>query len=222
MSGLKLDVQGDVAKVIKANEALRTKLLQASARALNRTADNVRAAAVKEIAQRERIKQADVRKYVRVSVRANYTGRNVIKGVNAQGASSLSATVTANGKAPNLIEFVTRGNRTPTAFRNASGVTVHVLGKTDVREGAFIVRARNGKMVVVSRSYNAKTNRFEMRPKGQGGKWKKGWSKGLYGPPPPRTFANKVVMDSMDRLARIRWPINWKHESERVINGGGV
>lgn len=36
MSGLKLDVQGDVAKVIKANEALRTKLLQASARALVR------------------------------------------------------------------------------------------------------------------------------------------------------------------------------------------
>lgn len=213
MSGLKLDVQGDVAKVIKANELLRTKLLQASARALNRTADNVRTAAVKEIAQRERIKQADVRKYVRVSVRANYTGRNVIKGVNAQGASSLSATVTANGKAPNLIEFVTRGNRTPTAFRNAAGVTAHVMGRTTVYNGSFIVRARNGKMVVVTRSAMARR---------VNGKWQPKWSKGLYGPPPPRTFANKVVMDSMDRLARIRWPINWKHESERVINGGGA
>jgi len=221
MSGLKLDVQGDVAKVIKANELLRTELLKASARALNRTADNVRAAAVKEIAQRERIKQADVRKYVNVSVRANYTGRNVIKGVNAQGASSLSATVTANGKAPNLIEFVDKASRYPAAWRGGAGVAAHVMGVTTVREGSFIVRARNGKMVVVSRSYNAKNNRFEMRPKGQGGKWKKGWSKGLYGPPPPRTFANRVVMDTMDRLARIRWPINWKHESERVIKGGG-
>lgn len=213
MSGLKLDVQADVAKVIKGNEALRTKLLQASARALNRTADNVRTAAVKEIAQRERIKQADVRKYVRVSVRANYTGRNVIKGKNAQGASSLSATVTANGKAPNLIEFVTRGNRTPTAFRNAAGVTAHVMGRSTVYNGSFIVRAKNGKMVVVTRSAFAKRI---------GSKWQPKWSKGLYGPPPPRTFANKVIMDSMDRLARIRWPINWKHESERVINGGGV
>ena len=213
MSGLKLDVQADVAKVIKGNEALRTKLLQASARALNRTADNVRTAAVKEIAQRERIKQADVRKYVRVSVRANYTGRNVIKGKNAQGASSLSATVTANGKAPNLIEFVTRGNRTPTAFRNAAVVTAHVMGRSTVYNGSFIVRAKNGKMVVVTRSAFAKRI---------GSKWQPKWSKGLYGPPPPRTFANKVIMDSMDRLARIRWPINWKHESERVINGGGV
>lgn len=212
MSGLKLDVQADVAKVIKANEALRTKLLQASARALNRTADNVRAAAVKEIAQRERIKQADVRKYVRVSVRANYTGRNVIKGVNAQGASSLSATVTANGKAPNLIEFVDKGSRYPAAWRQGAGVAAHVLGRTTVYNGSFIVRAKNGKMVVVTRSAMARRLK---------GKWQPKWSKGLYGPPPPRTFANKVIMDSMDRLARIRWPINWKHESERVINGGG-
>lgn len=211
MSGLKLDVQGDVAKVIKDNELLRTKLLQASARALNRTVDNVRTAAVKEIAQRERIKQADVRKYVRVSVRANYTGRNVIKGKNAQGASSLSATVTANGKAPNLIEFVDKASRHPAAWRQGSGVAAHVMGRTTVYNGSFIVRARNGKMVVVTRSAFAKRI---------GGKWQPKWSKGLYGPPPPRTFANKVIMDSMDRLARIRWPINWKHESERVINGG--
>lgn len=211
MSGMRLDVQLDVAKVIKANEQLRTELLKASARALNRTADNVRAAAVKEIAQRERIKQADVRKYVNVSVRANYTGRNVIKGKNAQGASSLTAVVTARGKAPNLIEFVDKASRYPAAWRGGAGVAAHVMGRTTVYNGSFIVRARNGKMVVVTRSAYAKRIK---------GKWQPKWSKGLYGPPPPRTFANKVVMDTMDRLARIRWPINWKHESERVIKRG--
>ncbi|MEK9811400.1 MAG: hypothetical protein VW362_13185, partial [Candidatus Nanopelagicales bacterium] len=113
---MKFDVQSDVKALIAKNENLRHQLLQASARALNRTADNVRAAAVREIAARENIKTTEVRKYVRVSVRARYKRSGKVERF-AQGASSLTARVSADGRAPNLIEFVARSSRFPGAFR---------------------------------------------------------------------------------------------------------
>lgn len=213
---LKIDVQSDVKKLIAKNEDLRHELLKASARALNRTADNVRAAAVREIAEREGIKATDVRKYVRVTVRARYKRSGKLEQY-AQGASSLTARVTANGRAPNLIEFVGKSDRLPGAFRSRDGVVAHVHGANKVYRGTFVVRARNGKVVVVTRSPKAKADPRGMRPRGGHGKWKPKWSKGIYGPPPSRTFATNVIMQAMDQVARQRWAINWAHESGRVL-----
>lgn len=219
---LKFDVQSDVKKLIASNENLRHELLKASARALNRTADNVRAAAVREIAQREGIKATDVRRYVRVTVRARYKREGKVERFS-QGASSLTARVSADGRTPNLIEFVSKASRLPSAFRSRDGVVAHVHGADKVYRGTFIVRARNGKMVVVSRSVKAKADPRGMRPLGSKGKWRPKWSKGIYGPPPSRTFATNVIMQVMEQVAKDRWAINWAHESKRVLsaaNGG--
>ena len=125
-------------------------------------------------------------------------------------AAEMFALVTDVASYPAFLPWCDRASVQAT---HVDGVTAKVLCKVTLYNNSFIVRARNGKMVVVTRSAMARR---------VNGKWQPKWSKGLYGPPPKRTFANKVIMDSMDRLARIRWPINWEHESERVINGGGV
>lgn len=184
---MKLDVQADVKQAMAKLNLSKARVLRAAAQAINRTASQVRTQAIKEIAKQERIKQADVRKYVVVRVRAN--------------RRSLRAEVNASGKAPNLIEFVKSSDRDPMRFRKDKGVTARVLGQTKEYERTFIVKAKNGKMVVVKRSVTAKRVK---------GKWQPKWSKGIYGPPPKREFANAIIFAKMKTVAKERWPINWK------------
>ena len=136
-------------------------------------------------------------------MRSNYTG--------------ISASVVAAGKAPNLVYFVTPNARTPESWRGGSGVAAHVLGKSTVFNGSFIVRTRSGKMIVVSRSAKARMDPRGMRPHGQKGKWNRGWSKGLYGPPMKQFIADKPTLEAMLNAARTAWPAHWERESKKAI-----
>ena len=194
---MKLDVQGDVKQAMAKLNLSKARVLRAAAQAINRTASQVRTQAIKEIAQQERIKQADVRKYVVVRVRAN--------------RRSLRAEVNASGKAPNLIEFVKSSDRDPMRFRKDRGVSARVMGQAKEYERTFIVKAKNGKMVVVKRSATAKRVK---------GKWQPNWSKGIYGPPPKREFANTIIFAKMKTVAKERWPINWKQAINFALSEG--
>lgn len=197
---MKLDVQADVKQALAKLNLSKARVLKAAAQAINRTASQVRTQAIKEIAKQERIKQADVRKYVVVRVRAN--------------RRSLRAEVIANGKAPNLIEWVNKERRTTTFFREERGVLATTLGKERMYPDTFIVKAKNGKLLVVKRSATAKRVR---------GKWQRNWSKGIYGPPPKREFANTIIFTKMKTVAKERWPINWKQALNFAMSeaGGG-
>lgn len=194
---MKLDVQGDVKQAMAKLNLSKARIQKAAVQAINRTAAQVRTQAIKEIAQQERIKQADVRKYVVVRVRAN--------------RRSLRAEVNASGKAPNLIEFVKSSDRDPMRFRKDRGVSARVMGQTKEYERTFIVKAKNGKMVVVKRSATAKRVK---------GKWQPKWSKGIYGPPPKREFANTIIFAKMKTVAKERWPINWKQALNFALSEG--
>lgn len=184
---MKLDVQADVKQAIDKLKIKEWRVRQAAVQALNRTASQIRTQAIKEIAKQEGIKQAEVRKYVVVRVRAN--------------RRSLKAEVNARGAAPNLIEWVAKSDRDTQRFRNEPGVTAKVFGSTKTYERTFIVKAKNGKLLVVKRSMYAKRVH---------GKWQPKWSKGIYGPPPKREFARAVIFDKMRTVAVERWPINWQ------------
>lgn len=194
---VQLNVDGDVKRAISKLSLSKERIQKAAAQALNRTAQQVRTAAVKEIAKQEGIKQADVRKYVTLRTRAN--------------RRSLRAAVNASGAAPNLIEWVKSSDRNPMRFRKDKGVTAKVMGSIKEYERTFIVKAKNGKMIVVKRSNTAKRVK---------NKWQPNWSKGIYGPPPKREFAQAVIMQAMKRVAKERWPINWKQAINFALSEG--
>jgi hypothetical protein len=196
---VQLNVDGDVKRAMAKLNLSKGRVLKAAAQALNRTASQVRTQAIKEIARVERIKQADVRKYVQIRVRAN--------------RRSLRAEVTASGKAPNLIEWVDKDRRNTEFFRPEAGVLATTMGQERMYADTFIVKAKNGKLLVVKRSMSAKR---------VGKKWQPKWSKGIYGPPPKREFANQIISVKMKAVAKERWPINWKQALNFALSESGA
>jgi hypothetical protein len=221
----KLDVRGDVNRMLRQNAGMHEKILRAAARAVNATAADVRKAAIDDIAARNKsFSKQTVRGYVTVkqakvskqSIRQDGTVR-----VNYGG---ITARVIAAGKAPNLIYFVTPAARNPAAWRQGDGVAANVAGRTTVYNGTFVVRARNGKMIVVTRSQAAKSSPRSMRYKDGEGKWKwrPKWSKGIYGPPLKALAGNQQTFEVMQTTARTVWPGYWRRETERVMREAGA
>lgn len=224
MAGFSLDVRSDVSALIRRNNDLREQLLRAAANAVNAAAADVRKTAIDEIAARNKeFSKATVRGYVTLR-KAKYTkSRLRSDGEMRVNYGGITATIIAAGKAPNLIYFVPAASRFPAAFRQVSGVAAHAAGRTTVYDGSFIVKAKNGKMVVVTRSAKAKTSPSGMRYKRADGKWawKEKWSKGLYGPPLKALMANRQTHDAMDAKARAVWPAHWRREVEKVLLRAG-
>lgn len=215
---MEINFRSDVNKLLKKNDAVRNDLLRAAARAVNDTAAKVRAAAIDEIAARsEGYSKSVLRGYVTVR-KAKFVAPRVTKaGAMRSNYAGISATVSAAGKAPNLIYFVPAAARNPAAWRLGEGVAAHVVGKTTVYRGSFVVRTKSGKMVVVSRSAKAKAAPQAMRIKG---KWQSGWSKGLYGPALKSAAGTKQTQDAMHSAAKAWWPAMWAKHSARVLGGG--
>lgn len=215
---MKINVRSDINKTIRANSHLHDELLRAAAKAVNETATKVRAATIDEIAGRNPgYTKATVRGYITLR-KATYRAQRTTKsGELRRNYGGITATITAAGKAPNLIYFVPPAARTPEAWRGGSGVAAHAAGRTSVYDGTFIVRTKSGKMVVVARSAKAKANPQAMRPKGNKGKWLRGWSKGIYGPALKQLAGNEQTMSLMRNVARAQWPAAWKKYSAVVI-----
>lgn len=224
MSGFNIDVRADVNRLLRQNAGLHEKILKASARAVNAAAADVRTTAIDEIAQRNKgFTKATVRGYVTVK-KAKFTARSIkADGMVRKNYGGITAKVIAAGKAPNLIYFVPPAARSPAAWRHGAGVAAHAAGRTRVYNGSFIVKARNGKMVVVSRSQLAKSQKQSMRFKAGDGKWqwKPKWSKGLYGPPLSALAGNHDTFDAMQAEAVRVWPGYWRREVERVMREAG-
>jgi hypothetical protein len=117
---LRVNVKHDVNRALRALGNDRAAVKKAAARALTRTADQVRSAAVKEIARETGLKQKDVR--VALSrVRAT--------------VGKLLAAVVAVGRAVNLIRFT---RQTREQARRAGGVVANAWGRRRLYRGTFI------------------------------------------------------------------------------------
>jgi hypothetical protein len=218
---ISFNVRSDVNKLIAKNKELRVELLRAANAAVNDTAKDVREAAIDEIAGRNPgFSKHTLRGYITLRRAKFKLPKNTKSGDWRSNYSGLTAKVTAAGKAPNLIYFVSPSGRAPGAWRGSRGVSAKVLGQSKTFNGSFVVRAKNGRMVVVSRSALAKSRREEMRPKGSHGKWRPKWSKGLYGPPLAQLAGTKRTVDVMDDVARARWPFWWKQRADQVLSAG--
>ncbi|MFZ5697756.1 MAG: hypothetical protein ACOY9J_03385 [Pseudomonadota bacterium] len=215
---MEINFRSDVNRLLKKNDAVRNELLKAAARAINDTAAKVRIAAIDEIAARsDGYSKSVLRGYVTVRKAKFVPPRLTKAGALRSNYAGISATVSAAGKAPNLIYFVPPAARTPAAWRQGEGVAAHVVGKTTVYRGSFVVRTKSGKMVVVSRSAKAKASSSTMRIKGQ---WQRGWSKGLYGPALKSAAGNHETQKAMRSAAKAWWPSMWAKHSARVLSGG--
>jgi len=176
------------------NKIERRVVDQAAVTAINKAAISVQGRAIKAIALRTGIKQKLARNYITVT-KANY--KRPWATVNA-----------AQKRQQNLIEFVQTSRQNPQAFRKATGVKARAWGKATTYKNTFIVYGRNGKAVVVSRKPSATRS---------GGRWNTGWSKNIYGPSIPETFATKDLMNIMNAVAEYRFGVNFNHEVSRRL-----
>ena len=145
----------------------RQVLPKAMASALNRTATQVQSASIKAISRETGLKQKDVRGEMRRS-------RAMPK--------RLAVTITARGRALNLIRFAAR--------KVKKGVSAAPWRKRRVFKGAFI--ANQGRTVLK----RVGEGRTPLRP--------------VWGPGIAKSFADKPVRGAADKAFRERWPVNFK------------
>lgn len=117
---LQINVKADVQRALRQLGNERAAVIKAAARALTRTADQVRGAAVKEIARETGLKQKDV--------------RVALKRVRAK-PTNLIAAVIATGRAVNLIRFT---RQTRAQAQRAGGVIANAWGKKRLYRSTFI------------------------------------------------------------------------------------
>ena len=111
---MKVNVRGDVNKMLRANDHLRDQLLKAAAKAINDTAAKVRAAAIDEVSSRNTgYTKATLKGYITVRKAKYRAPRTTKSGALRKNYAGISATITAAGKAPNLIYFVDPASRNP-------------------------------------------------------------------------------------------------------------
>lgn len=211
MAGFSIDVRSDINAILADHRGLHDAVLKAAAAAINRTAEDVRNAAIAEIGGRNpEYKPSVIKGYVTVR-KAKYKAlRTRGDGMLRVNYGGITATVVAAGKPPNLIYLVAPSKRKPGAFRNDAGVTAKVGGKPVLYNRTFIVRNKQtGKAVVVSRKAGAQR---------EGGKWQPGWSKGKYGPTIAALAGTHETVAAMDAEAKNKWPTYWAMELHRMAN----
>lgn len=209
MAGFSIDVRSDINAVLAQHRGMHDAVLKAAAAAINRTAEDVRKAAIQEIAGRTpEYRPSVIKGYVTIKkakYRAQRTRNDGMLRVNYGG---ITATVTAAGKPPNLIYLVVSNKRKPGAFRDQAGVTARVAGKPVLYNRTFIVRNKQtGKPVVVSRKATARR---------VAGEWQAGWSKGKYGPTIAALAGTQTTIQAMDAEAKNKWPAYWAMELHRM------
>ncbi len=178
---IEFDVSADFREVERMIDGLPGVVEKAANRALNKTASHVLSQAAKRMAPQIGIKQSAIKRSVRIK-------RSIVK--------RLIASLTPQSiRAVNLIEYKAR--------KIKGGVSAAAWGKRKAYKKTFIIKAKNGKRIVVSRKSLA------VRVKG---KWKAGWSNTIYGPSIPLQFAKDAFTASMKADAKKVWAKNFNQQ----------
>ena len=155
-------------------------------RALNKTADQVKVAASREVrAAGYNLKASTIKDNIQV---------------RRAGPGNLKATVVARGRPVPMIEYSAR--------KTAKGITVNVLKGRKLLAGAFFATMPNGHKGVFVRDMSKP--RKERTKKN---KWHDLPIKELFGPSVPSGLANATVQAALQRLIADRFPQILKSES---------
>jgi len=192
---MQISIKADVDQTLRDLSGERVNVLKAAVRSLNRTADQVRTAGVRSIAQEMGLKQKVVRDGLRV-VRAN--------------RRTLTSIVVATGQAIGLINF--------RAHKMGAGVLVTIRGERTLFKGAFIATMPGGHRGVFRRRNfsdgfikkrifgNRKANLHSVK------------IRELWGPSIPDTMAQTNIYKALERVVDVRWPINFAADLKYYLN----
>lgn len=166
---------------------------QATVRALNKLAAQVKTSASREIREAGyNLKAATVKKQL-----------TVLRATPAR----LVATVRASGKPIPLIEYGAKGAA-------KGGVRVKVKGKTSVLRHAFIATMPNGHVGVYDRAPGAKHKKGTQR---RPNVWTQGPIKQLFGPGVPDALANASVQANIERLVQEKFAATLRSEVAYIV-----
>jgi hypothetical protein len=184
---INISVQTDISRALSKLAYIREDVAdKAVVRALNKTADQVKVQASREIrAAGYNLKAAVIKKSISLD-RAN--------------RSQVRAIVRASGTPIGLINYAARQTK--------GGVTVSVKNGRKLIRGAFIARMPNGHTGVYERVGNSHKKVMH------GGKvqWRGLPIHELFGPSIPSAFMNKTVQGALDTAVREKFPRLLKHE----------
>jgi hypothetical protein len=190
---IEVDVRHDLRQVAaRFSGQVRAQMRPAIARALNRTATSVRAGTGREIRKVYNIKQGSVRAQIKIT-RAT---RN-----------ELEARVTASGRPIPLIEFGARQTK--------RGVTVKVKrrGGRKLIPGAFVATVGAGHRGVFIRAQSGtRTKRDQAERKRVAPKYSDLPIAELLTLSIPKAFTNREVLAALERVARVRFPVEFERE----------
>lgn len=184
---MKLVVTSNVQDIIKELKAGAAETKPAVVRALNRTIDQVKVRASREVRSAGyKLKASDI--------------KNAIS-INRASPSRLRADAVASGRPIPLIKYNAR--------QVGAGVSVDVLNGRKVVAHAFIANSANGTPQVLMRAPGAKHKKIMKNGKAV---WTALPIKKLFGPGIPDALANKAVAQAMLDLIAERFPIILEHE----------
>ena len=182
MSGLVLDIKLDVKEVKKhLSRVQHVAVDKAAARSINRTASKIQTISRREVAKKVGLPIKRFKRNLSVSVKAN--------------KNKLFAQVKAQGKELNLIEWVTPGKKKVGAFRKKKGVISKPYRRKQEFPGAFIGKGKTSGKLLVFRRRDKKGTKI----------------KAMYGPSIPKTFIQKEIVKSMQKVARETWKKEFSH-----------
>ncbi len=186
---MEISIRHDFKKLQKDLSRIEKRVIpKAAKRALNKTAQQVKTHAAREISKKTGIKVGVVKKHL-------------LK-INAQ-FNSLTAAVIAKKYAPNLIEFMTAAQINRAMQRKGKGVRSRAWRKTKEYRGTFVGRGKgSGKLLVFSRTGPSRRSPIEAKP----------------GPSIPRTFIQTEVMRSMKLKIARQFPKNFSADLKYFIS----
>jgi len=189
---IKIDIRSNILDVAREFEDLQTKIkTKAIVRALNRTAEQAKVQAARQIrAAGYKLPVGQIKSGIRL-VKAS--------------AEHQAAALVCKGKPIPLINFSAR--------ETAKGVSVSVKDGRKTIQGAFIATMPTGHRGVFQRVGNTHKRTVKSG--------KVVWSglpiKELYGPSLPSAFANEVVQSALQKFIADKFGNNFKHELDYLI-----
>lgn len=197
---MQISVRGDLKHLTSRLTSLQRKVIpNATRRAINKTANQVKSQAAKEISQSWGFKRIEVRKAINIR-RANF--------------KKLVAVLSVSGRPQPLIKHATSARQT------RRGVVARIGGKSKLYEGTYLATMPSGhKGIFKTLGGRRGKTRQTIGGKNRGQMYQPGLPiKELYAPSIPTAFIARRTQDLMRRAVRERFPKLFEHEIKYALS----
>lgn len=197
---MQISVRGDLKNLTARLSELQQKVVpNATRRAINKTADQVKSQAAKEISDSWGFKRIEVRRAINIR-RANF--------------KKLVAVLSASGRPRPLIKLATSVRQT------RRGVVARIGGKSKLYEGTYIATMPSGHRGIFKTLGGRRgTTRKTLKGKNKGQMYQPGLPiQELFAPSIPTAFVARRTQDLMRRAVRERFPKLFEHEIKYALS----